>query len=71
MYLPEIPSIAPDLPVAEIYFMHCRTCDAHGPWVGALDYGTRDHLWDLDHRQATGHTKFYRWSVTRQTADII
>lgn len=67
MRLPEIPESDPHV---EFYAMQCRTCDVMGPWLSVTDGDSTAHLWDTDHAQGTGHKRFYRWSVTRNTASV-
>lgn len=66
LQLPE--PTGPDEPYIEYYAMQCRTCRELGPWLNVTDTAGCGHLWDARHLEATGHRRYYRWTVTRGTA---
>lgn len=70
--LPALPEdIDPDAGHVERRAMQCRTCEAFGPVVDMDDKNDPRHLWDSQHYDATGHERFYAWTMTRNTSRII
>ena len=60
--------VGPDEPVVTFARFSCRGCDAESDWFRSNDPAASP--WDLAHKRATGHSKFYLWSITRQTSRI-
>lgn len=70
--LPALPGdIDPNAPHVERRAMQCRTCAEFGPVTDLADKNDPNHLWDSNHFDATGHEKFYAWTMTRNTSRII
>ncbi|MGW6910274.1 hypothetical protein [Streptomyces sp. NPDC054940] len=65
-----LPDVAPDEPHVSFAMVQCRQCDEQGQWARTTDDGA-DHAFDVDHQQATGHTHFYVWTITRATSRVI
>ncbi|KUJ70818.1 hypothetical protein ACZ90_00420 [Streptomyces albus subsp. albus] len=69
--VPALPDdIDPNERIVTFYKAECRTCGHTGPAVRDDDRKVTAS-WDSEHFDATGHNKFYLWSVTRQTAEIL
>lgn len=68
--LPEIalPDLDPTAPYVELRAMQCRACGEMGPAVNTADKHDPNHLWDSHHADATGHHRFYAWTLSRGTA---
>lgn len=66
----ETDRVDPDAGEVKFASFQCRTCDAHGPWANTADKNDPNHAWDSRHCDATGHEKFYMWSITRNTARV-
>lgn len=64
-------AISPDEAQVKFVSFQCRTCDEHGPWVNATDHANAGGVWDANHAAATGHDRFYLWSMTRNTARVV
>lgn len=64
------PQIDPNERVVTFVYMQCRACEDRGPAVRSDDHATPDGSWDYEHRKATGHDRFYLFTLTRQTARL-
>ncbi|UQA91657.1 DUF7848 domain-containing protein [Streptomyces halobius] len=63
-----LPDIGSNEPVVTFVMLECRTCGEHSGWVRSDDQMAP--AWDGGHFTSTGHTRFYLWSVTRNTAQV-
>lgn len=60
--------VGDDEPVVEFAFAACRACSERSDPVRVNDdtnHGEPLYDWVQLHRQGTGHSKFHRWSLTR------
>lgn len=66
-----LPDIDPNEREVAFVALECRTCGEHGPWV-RHENRTEDPgaAWDVSHANEAGHTKFYMWTVKRNTAEM-
>ncbi|MEO3852597.1 hypothetical protein ABGB09_34110 [Streptomyces sp. B8F3] len=63
--------IDPDAPQVQSVSFECRSCGERGPWVRTdVKYATGPIAWDAQHEEETGHSRYYRWSVTRNTVRV-
>lgn len=74
--LPELPEgVGPNESDVKFVRLECRTCGEVTPeWVrDTQDRESADRIWawDADHHDRTGHRKYYEWTVSRSTAEII
>lgn len=69
--LPALPDdVDPNAHHVEFYTMQCRECGEFGSVAPVADKNHPAHLWDLHHNTATGHTRLYKWTLTRNTGEI-
>jgi len=61
--------IDPDAPHLEFRANQCRECGA----VSTITLVANPEWWQWgdDHMRETGHTKFFQWSLTRNTGQIV
>lgn len=72
MNLPALPAdIGPDEYEVRFVMHECRGCGERSEWYRA-DTDSAHSGWDGDHaREGKGHRKFYLYSFTRNTAQIL
>ena len=71
MNLPAVPeSIDPNAMIVTFGYFECRTCGQRSEVAPANERGTVVTAWDADHKVATGHRRFYLFTVTRQTSQV-
>ncbi|MGH3737601.1 MAG: hypothetical protein ACRDT6_18625 [Micromonosporaceae bacterium] len=70
--MPGLPAegIDANAPHVRYVMTECRACGDHSHWAREDDQGNHEpaYAWMSDHSDATRHSKFYVWSITRNTA---
>lgn len=67
--LPALPEhVDPNTRFVELRVMECRECGDVGPAADTRNPDDPSHLWDSNHHDGTGHTRFYAWTMSRSTA---
>ncbi|GAA1918916.1 hypothetical protein [Streptantibioticus ferralitis] len=61
--------IGPNEPVVAFGKLQCRSCLSQSDWF-RTDDNTPHSPWDAKHTEHTGHSRYYLWTVTRQTAQV-
>lgn len=51
-------------------YFECRTCGDKSETVLGNEKGSLPTVWDADHKSATGHKKFYMWTLRRNTSQV-
>ncbi|WP_181785665.1 hypothetical protein [Streptomyces phytophilus] len=58
--------LAPEKRHITLVAFECRECTEAGPLVNADDSDSSRATWDTQHTAVIGHTRFHKWTVTRE-----
>ncbi|WP_172384886.1 hypothetical protein [Streptomyces sp. MNP-20] len=68
--LPDMAPMDPEEPEVAFVGLECRECGQRSDWERADGRGLFTGPWDGNHKDATGHNRFYLWTIKRNTARV-
>ncbi|WP_181785671.1 hypothetical protein [Streptomyces phytophilus] len=64
--------IDPNAPKVQFVSFECRICGLVSPWIRTDEkHATVTVAWDAQHETETSHSRYYRWSITRNTVRVL